>query len=202
MMCYCGCYRFLPQQTGANSFTVFLFSVASPFWATSSYFLTILSFFSFSTAFDSSLLSNIQKLFSERIEIFSSVEFSKVSVLTGIVKIGLKVQWRKRVVEYFVGKGLDSEGKIESNQILVPFKENQMSYHTRFSICWGKSDLTASLQKSYSSNSKSLMLGGVEWTSLRPGSLVGKKANNGRKKRKKIGERGTVERDRSSSIPR
>lgn len=47
---------------------------------------------SFSTAFDSSLLSNIQKLFSERIEIFSSVEFSKVSVLTGIVKIGLKVE--------------------------------------------------------------------------------------------------------------
>lgn len=44
-----------------------------------------------STAFDSSLLSNIQKLFSERIEIFSSVEFSKVSVLTGIIKIGLKV---------------------------------------------------------------------------------------------------------------
>ncbi|KAL9983794.1 hypothetical protein ACROYT_G006024 [Oculina patagonica] len=43
-----------------------------------------------STAFDSSLLSNIQKLFSERIEIFSSVEFSKVSMLTGIVKIGLK----------------------------------------------------------------------------------------------------------------
>ena len=50
------------------------------------------SLFSFSTAFDSSLLSNIQKLFSERIEIFSSVEFSKVSVLTGIVKIGLKVE--------------------------------------------------------------------------------------------------------------
>lgn len=49
-----------------------------------------------STAFDSSLLSNIQKLFSERIEIFSSVEFSKVSVLTGIVKIGLKVCWRSQ----------------------------------------------------------------------------------------------------------
>ncbi len=47
--------------------------------------------FPISTAFDSSLLSNIQKLFSERIEIFSSVEFSKVSMLTGIVKIGLKV---------------------------------------------------------------------------------------------------------------
>lgn len=52
-----------------------------------------MSFFSFlySTGFDSSLLSNIQKLFSEKIEIFSPVEFSKVSVLTGIVKIALKV---------------------------------------------------------------------------------------------------------------
>ncbi|XP_071946799.1 vacuolar protein sorting-associated protein 51 homolog [Antedon mediterranea] len=39
---------------------------------------------------DNSLMSNIQKLFSERIEIFSAVEFSKVSVLTGIVKISLK----------------------------------------------------------------------------------------------------------------
>lgn len=39
---------------------------------------------------DDSLLSNIHKLFSERIEIFSPVEFSKVSVLTGIVKISLK----------------------------------------------------------------------------------------------------------------
>ncbi|XP_068084735.1 vacuolar protein sorting-associated protein 51 homolog [Anabrus simplex] len=39
---------------------------------------------------DSSLVTNIQKLFSERIEIFSSVEFSKVSVLTGIIKISLK----------------------------------------------------------------------------------------------------------------
>lgn len=43
-----------------------------------------------STAYDTSLMSNIQKLFSERIEIFSSVEFSKVSVLTGIIKISLK----------------------------------------------------------------------------------------------------------------
>ena len=40
---------------------------------------------------DNSLMSNIQKLFSERIEIFSAVEFSKVSVLTGIIKISLKV---------------------------------------------------------------------------------------------------------------
>ncbi|ELU14198.1 hypothetical protein CAPTEDRAFT_169961 [Capitella teleta] len=39
---------------------------------------------------DNSLMSNIQKLFSERIEIFSGVEFSKVSVLTGIIKISLK----------------------------------------------------------------------------------------------------------------
>ncbi|KAK3094365.1 hypothetical protein FSP39_000798 [Pinctada imbricata] len=39
---------------------------------------------------DNSLMSNIQKLFSEKIEIFSAVDFSKVSVLTGIVKISLK----------------------------------------------------------------------------------------------------------------
>ena len=40
---------------------------------------------------DASLMSNIQKLFSEKIEIFTSVEFNKVSVLTGIIKIALKV---------------------------------------------------------------------------------------------------------------
>nr|CAD7448787.1 unnamed protein product [Timema bartmani] len=39
---------------------------------------------------DSSLVTNMQKLFSERIEIFSSVDFSKVSILTGIIKISLK----------------------------------------------------------------------------------------------------------------
>ncbi|GAV08752.1 hypothetical protein RvY_18400 [Ramazzottius varieornatus] len=39
---------------------------------------------------DTSLLSNIQKLFSERIEIFGNVDFSKVSILTGVIKIGLK----------------------------------------------------------------------------------------------------------------
>ncbi|XP_062566198.1 vacuolar protein sorting-associated protein 51 homolog isoform X2 [Saccostrea cucullata] len=39
---------------------------------------------------DNSLMSNIQKLFSEKIEIFSAVDFSKVSVLTGIIKISLK----------------------------------------------------------------------------------------------------------------
>ncbi len=40
---------------------------------------------------DSKLMNNIQKLFANKIEIFSCVEFSKVSVLTGIVKIALKV---------------------------------------------------------------------------------------------------------------
>ena len=40
---------------------------------------------------DNSLISNIQKLFSEKIEIFSPVEFSKLSVVTGVIKIGLKV---------------------------------------------------------------------------------------------------------------
>uniref|UniRef100_T1KEJ8 Vacuolar protein sorting-associated protein 51 homolog n=1 Tax=Tetranychus urticae TaxID=32264 RepID=T1KEJ8_TETUR len=39
---------------------------------------------------DNSLISNIQKLFGERIEIFSLVEFSKLSIVTGIIKIGLK----------------------------------------------------------------------------------------------------------------
>lgn len=40
---------------------------------------------------DSALVSNMHKLFSERIEIFSTVEFNKVSILTGIIKISLKV---------------------------------------------------------------------------------------------------------------
>ncbi|XP_052828985.1 vacuolar protein sorting-associated protein 51 homolog [Octopus bimaculoides] len=44
----------------------------------------------FTPSIDNSLISNIQKLFSEKIEIFSPVEFSKVSVLTGIIKISLK----------------------------------------------------------------------------------------------------------------
>lgn len=39
---------------------------------------------------DSSLVTNIQKIFSERIEIFSSVQFNKASILTGIIKISLK----------------------------------------------------------------------------------------------------------------
>ncbi|KAF7995252.1 hypothetical protein HCN44_004724 [Aphidius gifuensis] len=39
---------------------------------------------------DSSFVSNIHKLFSERIEIFSPVEFNKASILTGIIKISLK----------------------------------------------------------------------------------------------------------------
>ena len=41
---------------------------------------------------DSSLLSNIQKLFYERIEVFSKVEFTKLSIVTGIIKIFLKVR--------------------------------------------------------------------------------------------------------------
>ncbi|KNC31837.1 putative vacuolar protein sorting-associated protein 51 [Lucilia cuprina] len=39
---------------------------------------------------ESSYVSNIHRLFSERIDIFTSVEFSKVSIVTGIIKIGLK----------------------------------------------------------------------------------------------------------------
>lgn len=40
---------------------------------------------------ESTYVSNIHRLFSERIEIFTSVEFSKVSIVMGIIKIGLKV---------------------------------------------------------------------------------------------------------------
>ena len=39
---------------------------------------------------DTKLLSNIQKMFAEKIEIFSPVEFNRVSILTGIIKITLK----------------------------------------------------------------------------------------------------------------
>ena len=60
--------------------------------------LTFLMFF-FSTI-DNSFLSNIQKLFSERIEIFTKVEFSKVSVLTGIIKISLKVRHTQYYLQF------------------------------------------------------------------------------------------------------
>nr|CAD7433318.1 unnamed protein product [Timema monikensis] len=50
---------------------------------------------------DSSLVTNMQKLFSERIEIFSSVDFSKVSILTGIIKISLKVWCCSCQIELF-----------------------------------------------------------------------------------------------------
>lgn len=40
---------------------------------------------------ESSYVSNIHRLFSERIDIFTNVDFSKVSIVTGIIKIGLKV---------------------------------------------------------------------------------------------------------------
>lgn len=43
------------------------------------------------TSFDNNIISNIQKLFNDKIEIFGKVEFSKLSVTTSIVKIGLKV---------------------------------------------------------------------------------------------------------------
>jgi len=42
------------------------------------------------TTFENSLMSNIQKLFSEKIEIFTPVVFSKLSMITGIIKIALK----------------------------------------------------------------------------------------------------------------
>ena len=45
---------------------------------------------SYCSGYDSSFMSNIQKLFTERIEVFSSVDFSKISIVTGIIKITLK----------------------------------------------------------------------------------------------------------------
>ena len=42
------------------------------------------------TAANTSFASNIQKMFSEKIEVFSPVEASKVSILTGVVKMALK----------------------------------------------------------------------------------------------------------------
>ena len=53
--------------------------------------MVVLNLFVDCSGVDSGLLANIQKLFSERIEIFSPVQFTKVSVVTGIVKIALKV---------------------------------------------------------------------------------------------------------------
>lgn len=47
---------------------------------------------------DNSLVANLNKLWSERIEIFAPVEFTRVSILTGIVKISLKVS----CIEHFV----------------------------------------------------------------------------------------------------
>ncbi|XP_052898939.1 vacuolar protein sorting-associated protein 51 homolog isoform X2 [Anopheles moucheti] len=42
------------------------------------------------TQLDSSFVSNMHRLFSEKIEIFAPVQFSKVSIITGIIKICLK----------------------------------------------------------------------------------------------------------------
>lgn len=43
------------------------------------------------TATNTQTFSAINRLFSERIDIFSPVQFSKVSITTGIIKISLKV---------------------------------------------------------------------------------------------------------------
>ena len=40
--------------------------------------------------YDTSLMSNIQRMFSDKIEIFSQVDFSKFSVMTAIIKMALK----------------------------------------------------------------------------------------------------------------
>lgn len=45
------------------------------------------------TATNTQTFSAINRLFSERIDIFSPVQFSRVSITTGIIKISLKVQF-------------------------------------------------------------------------------------------------------------
>ncbi|KAI2801931.1 Vacuolar protein sorting-associated protein 51 [Blomia tropicalis] len=42
------------------------------------------------SSFENNIISNIHKLFNDKIEIFGKVEFSKLSIVTGVVKIGLK----------------------------------------------------------------------------------------------------------------
>lgn len=48
------------------------------------------SYTSFNTTLDSNLAANIQKLFSDRVDLFSPLEFTRASLLTAIVKIALK----------------------------------------------------------------------------------------------------------------
>lgn len=49
------------------------------------------------SALDNSLVANLSKLWSERIEIFAPVEFTRMSILTGIIKISLKVRLGTRL---------------------------------------------------------------------------------------------------------
>lgn len=46
--------------------------------------------------------TNIHKLFSEKIEIFGPVQFSKVSILTGVIKISLKVNFGLPVMIQYI----------------------------------------------------------------------------------------------------
>jgi len=85
------------------------FSLCSRYWFVSVYysmsvsrqFRSAWSSYAPSQLDQSALASNLHKLFSERIEIFSDVNFSKVSILTGIIKIGLKVSKHQGHVFYF-----------------------------------------------------------------------------------------------------
>ena len=62
--------------------------------------------------FNTSLITNIQKLFSEKVDVFMAVDFNRVSIMTGIVKICLKVGFRSPRIKYselitFEGKKCD-----------------------------------------------------------------------------------------------
>lgn len=71
----------------SSDFSKRIFFVYSSFWQQGCYVFSYI----FSVLMDINFLSNIQKLFFECIDVFSFVEFNKVLVLIGIIKISLKM---------------------------------------------------------------------------------------------------------------
>lgn len=53
------------------------------------------------SSYDPNMATNIQKLFSEKVEIFGNVELHKSDILMAVVKIGLRVSWKK-LWSYFI----------------------------------------------------------------------------------------------------
>lgn len=95
---------------------------------------------------DSTLVSNMHKLFSERIEIFSAVEFNKVSILTGIIKISLKVP---HFIRFFLSIIIDFYFRLLWNVLglkrLANMVYNKFRWtHTTYNCIYGGLSLTKS----------------------------------------------------------